>query len=102
MFVAILSGLGLAWLAAPSLAVPSYEQYETNCKSHLEANAQAGVVCACLVRNLKIKGVSEEEMAAFVLAQDEDTPEEIKALVDFEAQLAEICLANPDHTLEAD
>lgn len=94
-FVCLVSSSGdRAFAEAP------YVEYEAACKADLEDNGQAEVICACMVRNLQGKEIAEADIAAFLEARDGATPsQEMQALADFEAQLANACTGNPDTVL---
>lgn len=83
-----------------AFAEAPYLEYEAACKADLEDNGKAEVICACMVRNLQGKEVAEADIAAFLEAKDGATPsEEVQALADFEAELANACTGNPDTVL---
>ncbi len=92
-----------AWPASQALAADPYVEYEAACKADVEEDGKAEVVCACMVRNLKTKEISETEIGALLQAKEGTSPaEELEALADFEAQLAELCVANPDTAVAAE
>jgi hypothetical protein len=93
----------IAWPGNQAVAADPFVEYEAACKADIEDDGKAEVVCACMVRNLKTKDISETEIGALLQAKDGTPPtEELEALADFEAQLAELCVSNPEMAVTAD
>ncbi len=85
------------------MAADPFIEYEAACKADIEDDGKAEVVCACMVRNLKTKEIGEAEIGALLQAKEGTPPaQELEALADFEAQLAELCVANPETAVTAD
>ena len=82
------------------------ERIEQGCTSMLKKKSkQAGKVCACVRKNLALKLDEKDlELVARAYEGDEKAEKEIEseeneALGNFDAEVAESCLANPKFTI---
>ncbi len=92
--------VGLLVFTSAAFADP-YSAYEAVCKGHLAENPRASEVCGCIVRNIKPQA-SPQEMEGFNAAQSAGTDDvEFEGLSEFEFQLSEACLADPNFQNDA-
>jgi hypothetical protein len=107
-YLAIAGGAMLLLLSyqLTSRAANAYDEYEATCNADLKDNEQSAVVCQCIVRNLKAKGISSDEVEQLIGTLHQEwtggEDDDLDALVSFELELSELCLKDPETSVAPD